>query len=68
MPCVTALESPRKTCSSPRVQQALDLLGRIFINRGDHILVENPTYLGAIQAWNAVGAEFVPVPMDNDAW
>ena len=47
-------------------QQALDLLGRIFINRGDHILVENPTYLGAIQAWNAVGAEFVPVAMDND--
>jgi 2-aminoadipate transaminase len=47
-------------------QQALDLLGRIFINRGDHILVENPTYLGAIQAWNAVGAEFVPVPMDDD--
>ncbi len=47
-------------------QQALDLLGRIFINRGDHILVENPTYLGAIQAWNAVGAEFVPVPMDHD--
>lgn len=47
-------------------QQALDLLGRIFINRGDHILVENPTYLGAIQAWNAVGAEFVPVAMDQD--
>lgn len=47
-------------------QQALDLLGRIFINRGDHILVENPTYLGAIQAWNAVGAEFVPVSMDSD--
>ncbi len=47
-------------------QQALDLLGRIFINRGDHILVENPTYLGAIQAWNAVGAEFVPVAMDHD--
>ncbi|MCX6027200.1 MAG: PLP-dependent aminotransferase family protein [Chloroflexi bacterium] len=47
-------------------QQALDLLGRIFINRGDHILVENPTYLGAIQAWNAVGAEFVPVAVDHD--
>jgi 2-aminoadipate transaminase len=47
-------------------QQALDLLGRIFVNRGDHILVENPTYLGAIQAWNAVGAEFVPVSMDSD--
>lgn len=46
-------------------QQALDLLGKIFINRGDRILVESPTYLGAIQAWNAYGAEFIAVPMDE---
>lgn len=46
-------------------QQALDLLGKIFINRGDHILVESPTYLGALQAWNAYGAEYVTVPMDE---
>jgi 2-aminoadipate transaminase len=46
-------------------QQALDLLGRIFINPGDHILVESPTYLGALQAWNAYGAEYVSVPMDK---
>lgn len=47
-------------------QQALDLLGKIFINRGDRILLESPTYLGAIQAWNAYGAEYVPVPSDKD--
>jgi len=47
-------------------QQALDLLGKIFINRGDRILVEAPTYLGALQAWNAYGAEYVSVPMDED--
>jgi 2-aminoadipate transaminase len=47
-------------------QQALDLLGKIFINRGDRILVENPTYLGAIQAWNAYGAEYIPVSIDED--
>ncbi len=47
-------------------QQALDLIGRIFINRGDHILVEEPTYLGALQAWNAYGAEYVTVAMDED--
>ena len=47
-------------------QQALDLLGKIFINPGDHILVESPTYLGALQAWNAYGAEFIPVPIDDD--
>ena len=46
-------------------QQALDLLGKIFINRGDRILVESPTYLGALQAWNAYGAEYVPVPLDE---
>ncbi len=32
-------------------QQALDLIGKILINPGDHILVEEPTYLGALQAW-----------------
>jgi 2-aminoadipate transaminase len=47
-------------------QQALDLLGKIFINRGDRILVESPTYLGAIQAWNAYGAEYVAVPSDEN--
>ncbi len=47
-------------------QQALDLLGKIFINRGDRILVESPTYLGALQAWNAYGAEYVSVPADEN--
>lgn len=47
-------------------QQALDLLGKIFINPGDRILVENPTYLGALQAWNTYGAEYVPVHSDDD--
>lgn len=46
-------------------QQALDLLGKIFINPGDRILVESPTYLGALQAWNAYGAEYVAVPSDE---
>lgn len=47
-------------------QQGLDLLGRIFINPGDRILVEEPTYLGALQAWNAYSAEYVSVPVDQD--
>ena len=46
-------------------QQALDLLGKIFINRGDRVLVESPTYLGALQAWNAYGAEYITVPVDE---
>lgn len=47
-------------------QQALDLIGKVFINPGDHVLVESPTYLGALQAWNAYQTEYVTVPMDDD--
>lgn len=47
-------------------QQALDLLGRIFINRGDRVLVESPTYLGALQAWNAYGVKYVTISFDED--
>ncbi len=58
--------SPDNILITSGSQQALDLLGKIFINRGDRIVVEAPTYLGALQAWNAYGAEYVPVPSDED--
>jgi 2-aminoadipate transaminase len=45
-------------------QQALDLIAKLFINRGDRVLVEAPTYLGALQAFNMYGAEYVSVPID----
>ncbi len=47
-------------------QQALDLIGKLLINRGDRVLVEAPTYLGALQAFNVYGAEYVSVQSDND--
>jgi 2-aminoadipate transaminase len=47
-------------------QQALDLIGKLLINPGDRILVEAPTYLGALQAFNVYGAEYVSVPSDDD--
>jgi len=47
-------------------QQALDLIGKLFINAGDRVLVEAPTYLGALQAFNVYGAEYVSVQTDND--
>ncbi|MCD6356939.1 MAG: PLP-dependent aminotransferase family protein, partial [Anaerolineaceae bacterium] len=47
-------------------QQALDLIGRIFINPGDTILVESPTYIGALQAWTAYEANFISIPIDNN--
>jgi 2-aminoadipate transaminase len=47
-------------------QQALDFIGRLFLNRGDYIVVESPTYLGALQAWNAYGAQYISIPMDEE--
>jgi len=58
--------SPDNILITSGSQQALDLLGKILINPGDRILVESPTYLGALQAWNAYGAEYVTVPMDEN--
>ena len=58
--------SPENILITSGSQQALDLLGKILINPGDRILVEAPTYLGALQAWNSYGAEYVSVPVDEN--
>jgi 2-aminoadipate transaminase len=47
-------------------QQGLDLLAKIFIDPGDPIIVEKPTYIGAIQAFRAFRADFQGVEMDFD--
>lgn len=47
-------------------QQALDLIGKLLINSGDRLLVEAPTYLGALQAFNAYQARYLTVPIDED--
>ncbi len=47
-------------------QQALDIVGRVFIDEGDVILVGLPTYLGAINAFLAYGAKLVGVPLDEN--
>jgi 2-aminoadipate transaminase len=46
-------------------QQALDLLGKILIDPGDRVIVESPTYLAALQAWNVYGAEYLEAPADE---
>src|SRR6202035_4332724 len=40
--------------------------GKIFLNPGDAVLVEKPTYLGALQAFNQYQATYAIVPMDDD--
>ncbi len=46
-------------------QQALDLIGKIFLDPGDRVALENPSYLGAIQAFNQYQPEYAVVPMDE---
>jgi len=46
-------------------QEALELIARVFIDPGDPVLSENPTYLGAIQAFAVYGPRMVGVPMDE---
>jgi len=45
-------------------QQVLDLVGKLFLNAGDVVLTENPTYLAAIQAFQTFEVRFVTVPTD----
>ncbi len=47
-------------------QQGLDLLGKTFLNEGDEVIIEEPGYLGAIQAFSIYKARFHPVPLDTD--
>ena len=47
-------------------QQALDLLARVFLDPGDVVLVEAPTYVTAIATFAAYQAQLVHVPLDGD--
>ncbi|MCK6625081.1 MAG: PLP-dependent aminotransferase family protein [Anaerolineae bacterium] len=57
--------SPDNILITSGSQQALDLLGKIFINPGDRLVVEAPTYMGALQAFDAYEAEYIAVPSDE---
>lgn len=46
-------------------QQGLDLLGKVLIDEGSKVLVETPSYLGALQAFSLYGPEFISVPSDD---
>lgn len=47
-------------------QQALDLVARIFVNERDRVIVENPTYLGMLQALGPYDPTYLPVTTDED--
>ncbi|MCQ3930751.1 MAG: aminotransferase [Chloroflexi bacterium] len=47
-------------------QQGLDLIGRIFLEPHDRVMVESPTYVGAMSAWFGCLPHYLTLPMDHD--
>ena len=47
-------------------QQGLDFAGRVFLNEGDYVITESPSYLGALSAFKAYECNFLDVEMDDD--
>lgn len=47
-------------------QQGLDLIGKLFLNEGDIVFCESPSYLGALSAFRAYGPQFCEIETDED--
>ena len=47
-------------------QQGLDLAGKVFLNKGDKVIVERPTYLAALQSFGMFEPSFISVPLQQD--
>ncbi|MBD7959819.1 MULTISPECIES: PLP-dependent aminotransferase family protein [Comamonas] len=58
--------SPEQILITTGSQQALDLIGKIFMDKGSRILVEKPTYLGALQAFTPFEPVAVGVNSDSE--
>lgn len=58
--------SPDNILITSGSQQGLDLLGKTFLNEGDDVIIEEPGYLGAIQAFSVYRATFHPAHVDMD--
>jgi DNA-binding transcriptional MocR family regulator len=58
--------SPDEILVTNGAQQAIDLVGRLLVARGDTVVLEDPTYLGAIDAFALAGARVVSVPVGGE--
>jgi len=56
---------PEQVAIVSGVQEALDLVARVFVNRGDRVCMEDPGYVGAAIAFEAVGARISGLPLDR---
>lgn len=57
--------SPENIFITNGSQQGIDLLSKVFLNRGDAVLIEEPGYLGAIQSLSLYQPQFHPVEVDE---
>ena len=57
---------PEQVLMTSGSQQALDLIGKVLIDEGSRVLVETPSYLGALQAFSVYRPEFKSVATDDD--
>jgi len=58
--------APQNVTVTTGAQQALDLLAKSFVNPGDNIITEGPTYLGALQAFSAYQPNVHTIELDED--
>jgi GntR family transcriptional regulator/MocR family aminotransferase len=70
--CVHLRRSRAVVCDPSEVivvngsQQALDLVTRVLVERGDRVAIEDPHYNGTREVLRAAGAQLLPVPVDRD--
>jgi GntR family transcriptional regulator / MocR family aminotransferase len=60
--------TPEQIIITNGTQQALDLIGRIFLSESENVCLEDPGYLGARDIFMAKGARVVPVPIDEEGF
>src|SRR5207249_1266404 len=57
---------PNQVCITSGCQQGIDLAAKVFVGPGDAVLVEQPSFLGALEAFRARGARVIGVPIESD--
>jgi len=58
--------SPEEIQVISGAQQGIDIIAKALLNYGDYLIVESPTYTGAIAAFRSRGANIIEVPMEKD--
>jgi 2-aminoadipate transaminase len=58
--------TPSEVAITNGSQQGIDIICRLFTDQGDTVIVEGPTYLGALQAINPFEVNYLPIPVDDE--